>query len=282
MVNLLPKFADSPFHIVNEALYRVINNLKKFVDTNSSAEKNLRTFANQLSKGQVQRLGWQQHPQETEEDTLTRPLVLNAALYAKNPASLTAAHQLFVDNQQNLAALSADIRVLVLKNEVQNFGNQQLFDKLLTEYRQTADGNYKADLCAALTQVTDSQLVSQIVQLFEDSETIKPQDLRAWFYGLLANPQGQQKAWNWLRDDWSWLEQTVGGDMEFSSYITVIAQVFRTPARLQEFRDFFEPKLNTPGLTREIKMDTSIIASRVQLISEEQAAVNEAVKQQIN
>ena len=70
--------------------------------------------------------------------------------------------------------------------------------------------------------------------------------------------------------------------MEFSSYITVIAQVFRTPARLQEFRDFFEPKLNTPGLTREIKMDTSIIASRVQLISEEQAAVNEAVKQQIN
>lgn len=282
LINLLPKFADSPFHIVNEALYRVINNLKKFVDPNSSAEKNLRTFADQLSKDQVQRLGWQQHPQETEEDTLTRPLVLNAALYAKNPASLTAAHQLFVDNQQNLAALSADIRVLVLKNEVQNFGNKQLFDKLLTEYRQTADGNYKADLCAALTQVTDSQLVSQIVQLFEDSETIKPQDLRAWFYGLLANPQGQQKAWDWLRDDWTWLEQTVGGDMEFSSYITVIAQVFRTPARLQEFRDFFEPKLNTPGLTREIKMDTSIIASRVQLISEEQAAVNEAVKQQIN
>lgn len=282
LVNLLPKFADSQFHIVNETLYRVITSLKKFVDTDSLAEKNLRTFVDQLSKRQVQRLGWQRQPQEIEEDTLIRPLVLNATLYAKNPASLAAAHQMFLDNRQNLSVLSADIRVLVLKNEVQNFGSKQLFNKLLTEYRQTADGNYKADLCSALTQVTDPQQVNQIVQLFEDSETIKPQDLRSWFYGLLVNPKGQQKAWDWLRTDWSWLEQTVGGDMEFASYITVISQVFRTVGRLQEFRNFFDPKLSTPGLTREIKMDTSVIASRVQLIHEEQGAVNEAVKKLIN
>lgn len=44
--------------------------------------------------------------------------------------------------------------------------------------------------------------------------------------------------------------------------------------------DFFEPKLNTPGLTREIKMDISVIESKVNLINKEQTAVNDAIAQQ--
>ena len=67
------------------------------------------------------------------------------------------------------------------------------------------------------------------------------------------------------------------GDMEFTTYITVIAGIFRTTQRLDEFKKFFEPKLPTPGLTREITMDTSVIASRVDLIQAEQQAVHEAV-----
>ena len=68
-----------------------------------------------------------------------------------------------------------------------------------------------------------------------------------------------------------------GGDMEFTTYITVIAGIFRTPERLAEFKAFFEPKLNTPGLTREITMDTKVIEDRVSLIEAEKASVNDAI-----
>jgi hypothetical protein len=51
--------------------------------------------------------------------------------------------------------------------------------------------------------------------------------------------------------------------MEFASFITVSAGIFHTPARLAEFKEFFEPKIDTPGLTREIKMDIRIIESKV-------------------
>ena len=81
-------------------------------------------------------------------------------------------------------------------------------------------------------------------------------------------------------DEWQWLNDTVGGDMEFATFITVTAGVFHTPERLNEFKDFFEPKLNTPGLTREIKMDISVIESKVNLINKEQTAVNDAIAQQ--
>ena len=53
--------------------------------------------------------------------------------------------------------------------------------------------------------------------------------------------------------------------------------IFHTPERLAEFKAFFEPKVNTPGLTREIKMDIKIVETKVQLVESEKDAVNRAV-----
>ncbi|MGX6428675.1 M1 family metallopeptidase [Levilactobacillus yonginensis] len=281
VVPLLPRFADSTSTPVNTALYTVAHNLLKFVQPGSSEEQNLRAFYDKLSAQQVTRLGWLPRAGESNDDQLTRPYVLSAALYAKNPKAIAAAHDLFTQNSANLAALSADIRVLVLRNEVKNYGSADLFEKLLTAYRQTSDASYKADLSAALTSTSDASLIAKIIAKFEDAETIKPQDLRAWYRGVLSNDDGQQAAWDWLRDDWQWLEDTVGGDMEFSTYITVTSGIFHTASRLAEFKAFFEPKVNTPGLTREITMDTKIVATRVDLVEAEKDAVNAAIAETV-
>ena len=277
VVPLLSRFAASHSTVVNAALYQVAGNLRKFVTPDSDEEKHLQTLFDQLSAAQVKRLGWLPQAGESNDDQLTRPYVLSAALYAKNSAAVLAAHELFEGNRDKLATLPADVRVFILRNEVKNFGSKDLFDSLLTASRQTADASYKADICDALTATTDPELIKQLVVKFEDAYTIKPQDLRAWFRGVLANPAGEQAAWDWIRDEWSWLEATVGGDMEFTTYITVISRVFHTAERLAEFKAFFEPKINTPGLTREIKMDTKVIASRVALVEDERDAVNAAV-----
>ncbi|EJN55790.1 M1 family metallopeptidase [Loigolactobacillus coryniformis] len=281
VVPLLPRFANSHSKVVNEALYQVAGNLKKFVVPDSAEEKSLKAFFDQLSAEQVARLGWVAQANESNDDQLTRPYVLNAALYAENKATITAAHELFTTNRDHLAALPAAVRVFVLTNEVKHFGSAELFTELLQAYRQSADASYKADICAALTSTPDAALIAQLIKKFEDATTIKPQDLRAWFRGVLANHDGQQAAWDWIRNEWGWLEATVGGDMEFTTYITVIAGIFRTPARLAEFKAFFEPKINTPGLTREITMDIKVITSRVNLIAQEQAAVNTAIAEVI-
>ncbi len=277
VVPLLNDFADSESSVVTSALYRVANNLKKFVKPNSAEEKALQAFYDKLSAKQVARLGWEPKDGESIDDQVTRPTVLSAALYAKNEKAIATAHELFTANKDNLAGLSADIRFYVLKNEIENFGNTELFDNLLAEYRKTSDPSYKEDLCAAITKTPDHDLIAKLIEKFEDSDTIKPQDLRAWFRGVLANNEGQQAAWDWIRNDWSWLEDTVGGDMEFSTYITVVSMIFHTPERLAEFKAFFEPKINTPGLTREISMDISIVETNVNLIEDEKDAVNAAI-----
>lgn len=282
LIPLMTKFKDSKSSIVNVELYQIANNLKMFAKPGSPAEQELRQFFDFLSKDQVARLGWMPQAGESNDDQLTRPYVLSASLYAHNADSIAKAHQIFMDYQDKLESLSADIRGFILKNEVQNYGSEPLFNKLVTAYQQTADASYKQDLRMAIPSTTDPTLVGKVVSYFEDANIVKPQDLRAWYRSLLVNNAGQQAAWNWLRDEWQWLNDTVGGDMEFATFITVTAGIFHTTERLKEFKDFFEPKLDTPGLTREIKMDIKVIESKVALIEKEQDAVNEMIAKSLN
>lgn len=277
IVPLLSRFKDSRSGIVNEMLYHVANSLKNFVQPAAKTERQLQQLFDQLSVKQVQRLGWLSQKDESNDDQLTRPIVLSAALYAQNRDTIKQAQALFNQYQDHLADLPADVRGLVLANEVKNYGSQELFDTLLADYQKTADAGFKQDICAALTKTQDDQLIAQLIDRFEDADTIKPQDLRAWFRGVLANDHGQQAAWDWIQQEWSWLEKTVGGDMEFPTYITVISRIFKTAQRLAEFKRFFTPKENDPMLKREIQMDEKVIASRVELIESEQAAVNAAI-----
>lgn len=282
IVPLLPKFADSTSPIVNNALYRIMTTLRNFVTPDSKEEKDLKKLYNLLSEKQVKRLGLLPKTGESNDDNLTRPYVVAASLYAGNDDTINGLHTIYSENSDNLEGISADIRSAVLVNEVKNFGNMTLFDKLLKKYQETSDASLKQDLCAGITSTKMPEIIDAIVDDFENSEIIKPQDLRAWYRNVLANPFGQEQAWNWIRLEWPWLEATVGGDMEFATFITVTANIFHTEERLNQFQDFFEPKINTPGLTREIKMDTKVIETKVNLVKKEQSAVNVAIAKAVD
>jgi len=279
IVPILTEFADSKSSLVINALYSTASKLRQFVTPDSEDEKNLKAFYNKLSEKQVARLGWNPKSGENDEDKQIRPYELSASLYADNKDSINEAHRLFNENKDNLEAMNAAIRPYVLINEVKNFGDSNLIEHLIREYQRTSDPSYKSDITSAVTATKDPEEIKKIVADFENADIIKPQDLRGWYGNVLMNDHGQQFAWDWIRNNWSWLEKTVGGDMEFATYITVTSNMFHTPKRLQEFKAFFEPKVNTPGLTREIKMDTKVIETKVELIGKEKAAVNKAVKE---
>ena len=279
IVPLLPKFADSKSYIVISALLSSISSLFKFVTPDSAQEKDLKAFVNKLAQKQVERLGWQAKDSDTDDDKRIRPLEIALALYAENSAVIKDGHQIFVEHDQNLNEIDASVRPYVLMNEVKNYNKAGLVDRLLKEYQAAIDPNYKDDLTDGITNTKNPAEIKKLIENFENAAVVKPQDLRSWFANVLANPKGEQFAWDWLRDQWSWLEKTVGGDMEFTTYITVASNIFHTEKRLEEFKEFFEPKVDQPGLGREIRMDTKNIESKVDVINAEKDAVNQAVKE---
>lgn len=278
IIPLLPKFAESKSNIVINILFNIVNQLRKFVSPDSAEEKALKAFCNNLSAANVTRLGWQGKKTDTSDDKLIRPIVLTAALYGDNSSIYATGHQIFTENQNNLAAVEASIRPHVLVNEVKNYYQPGIVERMIKEYQAAVDPYFKQDLLTAITMTNDKNELEKIVGNFENADVIKPQDLRNWYRNILANQKGQQLAWDWIRNDWSWLEKTIGGDMEFTSYITVTSRIFATAARLKEFKEFFGSKVNQPGLGREIKMDTKVIATKVDLVEDEKEEVNRAIK----
>lgn len=277
VVPLMPQLAKSHAAIVNEALYGLAFKLRKFAQPGTDAEKQLKALYDLMSRDQLKRLGWQPVAGEPLDDELTRPSVISAALYAENPAAITAAHELYEAHADKLDTMPATIRAAVLTSEVKHFGNAALQDHLLAVLKGTSDASLQYALEAAIPATPDLDLLQQIVGLYKDATVIKPQDLRSWVGGVLRNPAGEQLAWDWIRDDWQWLDDTVGGDMEFTTFVALGAHQFRTPERLAEFKAFFEPKLNVPALAREIQLGISVITSRVALIAAQQADVQAAV-----
>lgn len=277
LVPFLLKLKDSKSAIVNSKVYGILHELKNFVASDED-EKNFNALAEQLSADNIQRLGIAPKADESHDEELTRPLVLKAALIGQNKQVIQAAHDLCGKFSDDLSKLPASVRGLVLMNEVKNYNSSRLFDKLLKIYSQSQDAAYKSDICGALTSVTDVSFIKKLIKAFENAQIVKPQDLRGWFAGVLANKHGEDLAWHWIRDDWTWLNKTVGGDMEFTSYITVISRVFHTAKRLAEFKAFFMPKVKVPGLGREITMDTKIIANHAHSVAKDKQAVNQEIK----
>ncbi|WEV54830.1 M1 family metallopeptidase [Leuconostocaceae bacterium ESL0723] len=278
LLPLLTSFANSKSALVNDLVYQAIGQLKFFVSAGSPEEDQLRQLVQSLTGQQLARLGWLQTDSDSNDDRLIRPLILSAAVYGRAPEALEAAHDLFEKYRDDLTKLPAEARPAVLTNEIENYNSQATFDLLLNLYQNTATASLKSDIQAALTTTPDAKQVNQAISDFQTATVIKPQDLRRWFEGYLRNPVGQQAAWDWIRDQWSWLEEKLGGDMEFSSYVTVISRVFHTAERLNEFEAFFNPKIEQPGLTREIQMDRDIIASRVQVIADQQESLFKALE----
>lgn len=278
LLELLPSFKARKAFIVNDVLYEIFFSLKRFVDPDAKVLKN---FGAALCAPHLKRLGLTKKAGEPTDDTLLRPLILQTAVFAKDHQTVEALHELFKQNTDAWQKLAADIRAVVLKNEVVNFGTPELLTTLLKEYQTATDGSYKTDLQRALVAFTTEEELSRLIQNFKNAELIKPQDLRMWFAGVLANPVGKELAWTWFKTEWPWLEETVGGDMEFASYLTVIGRTFASDKDLSEFTAFFAPMAERPDLAREIKMDQNAIKARISLINTQKDKVSKFLQQYV-
>lgn len=278
IIPLLKEFAQSQESLVIDAVYQGADALKKFVQTDSYEEKNLKKLFATLSYKQINRLNILPVKGENIDNQLVRPLVINAGLYGENEQLSKDLHELYLEKKENLLALPSDIAAFVFLNEMKNYPTEESFTYLLQNYEHTTDTSLKQALGKSIVFVNNEQLLDRLVDNLKNAEIIKPQDLRQWFAGLLSNPKSEQKAWDWLRNNWDWLEKTVGGDMEFSTYILVLSRRFKTKERLEEFEKFFNPMINQPALTREITMSKRVIESRIKLIEAQEKAVKEALR----
>lgn len=271
--SLLP-LALSLKHETNEKVFSMaasaLAELRKFVDDDDDGKTHLKRISGNFARATFEELGWDKRDGESDDDRERRVTALGLMLYSEDQAALAEAKARF-NNQ--LEDLPTEIRSLIISANVRHFETPEIIDSLFRTYQHTPSNDLQADIMLGLTATKNPDTTREILAHIKRPSSIRPQDASRWFVYLIRTHESRQITWNWLKDNWAWVEATFAGDKSYDDFIRYAAVGLATGDELADFRRFFTPMLNTPALARTIKLGIKEIAARVELIERDKAAV---------
>ena len=197
-------------------------------------------------------------------------------IYSEDKEVLNEAKTRFDNNK--LEDLPTETRALIISANVRHFETPEMIENLFTAYKNTPSNDLQNDIAIGLTSTKNPETAEKILANIKDSNVIRPQDASRWFVYLIRTRENRQIAWNWLKENWAWVEDTFGEDKSYDDFIRYAATALLTPNELDDFRQFFEPMENIPALARTIKLGITEISARVELIERDKADVLSALQ----
>ena len=248
-----------------------LTELRKFVDDNDAARDSLKRISGEFARATFEELGWDEKAGESDDDRERRTTALGLMMYSEDKEVLNEAKTRFDNNK--LEDLPTEIRALIISVNVRHFETPEMIDNLFTAYKNTPSNDLQNDIAIGLTSTKNPKTAEKILANIKDSNVIRPQDASRWFVYLIRTRENRQIAWNWLKKNWAWVEGTFGEDKSYDDFIRYAATALLTPNELDDFRQFFEPMMDVPALTRTIKLGITEISARVELIKRNKEAV---------
>ena len=253
-----------------------LTELRKFVDDNDAARDSLKKISGEFARATFEELGWDEKAGESDDDRERRTTALSLMIYSEDKEVLDEAKTRFDSNK--LEDLPTEIRALIISANVRHFETPEMIENLFAAYKNTPSNDLQNDIAIGLTSTKNPETAEKILTNIKDSNIIRPQDASRWFVYLIRTRENRQIAWNWLKENWAWVEDTFGEDKSYDDFIRYAATALLTPNELDDFRQFFEPMENIPALARTIKLGITEISARVELIERDKADVLSALQ----
>ena len=248
-----------------------LTELRKFVDDNNAARDSLKRISGEFARATFEELGWNEKDGESDDDRERRTTALSLMMYSEDEEVLNEAKTRFDNNK--LEDLPIEIRALIISANVRHFETPEMIENLFAAYKDTPSNDLQNDIAIGLTSTKNPETAEKILANIKDSNIIRPQDASRWFVYLIRTRESRQIAWNWLKENWAWVEGTFGEDKSYDDFIRYAATALLTPNELDDFRQFFEPMMDIPALTRTIKLGITEISARVELIERDKTDV---------
>ena len=253
-----------------------LTELRKFVDDNDAARDSLKKISGEFAHATFKELDWDEKAGESDDDRERRTTALSLMIYSEDKEVLNEAKTRFDSNK--LEDLPTEIRALIISANVRHFETTEMIDNLFAAYKNTPSNDLQNDIAIGLTSTKNPETAEKILANIKDSNIIRPQDASRWFVYLIRTRESRQIAWNWLKENWAWVEDTFGEDKSYDDFIRYAATALLTPNELNDFQQFFEPMENIPALARTIKLGITEIKARVELIERDKTDVLSALQ----
>jgi len=248
-LKFLEYFKDEDNNSVWDVITSGIISTRNVMDDEQLRE-NMKPYIIKLTAKQLSRLGWKESTDDSYFDLLLRPTILALACGADEDNSVRAAMRIY-DKSKSIEDINPNFRSLVFSTAARINDDQATFDKLFKMYKECKLSEEKTLIAAALTSFKSERLYTQALTLIK-SDYVRLQDISYWVVYSFSNRFAKQAIWNWVKDNWMWLEKSLGSDLSFYRFPLYAASSFTNKAFVKEYLEFFEPK-SSPALERSIK-----------------------------
>lgn len=277
VLRLLAAYAQEDSEPVWDMISLIIAEVRRFIDLDITLENKIKTFIQGLVASELQRLGWQEKPDEPIADQKLRATIIALAAYSDEPSVLKHAQKLFKAYQTDSSAIIPELRSIVFGVPVK-LGDAAAVDYLIHLHGTTNNSDLQGDVAAALTATRDTGTAQRLLGRLQDPKQVKPQDADRWMFQLLRNRYVSSTAWQWMEDNWQWLADTYGNDKSFDMVPRVAAMVCNTPEAAERYHAFFAPKITEMLLKRNIEIGLEEINSRITWLKRDLASVQKFFK----
>jgi puromycin-sensitive aminopeptidase len=211
-------------------------------------------------------VGWEPKPGETDEQRTLRSALMNALGYdARDPEALAQARKIADRALADPASVDNELAGAALPLAAIN-GNSELYDRLMAGLRNPKSPEDYYLYFFTLPQFTDPTLLQKTLD-YAVSPEVRSQDALSLVTGVLANPAGQQLAWDFIRQRWSDLEKAGG---PFASAQVVGATSSFCDARLRDQVTQFFAAHRVEAAERTYKQSIERINSCVDLKAQQE------------
>ncbi len=234
----------------------------------------IKPFTRKLVANEIDRLGWSNQSNESHFDQLLRPIVLGMAASADTPEIVEHAKKLF-EKAHSVEDINPDLRSGASSSElkrgtvidpdlksvvfgtVARLGDEDTFDKLLSLYEKAHLSDEKVTIAGALTGFKQSELIDRALGMIK-TDAVRLQDVSYWVAYSFMNRHARDETWDWVKQNWDWLDESLGSDLSFYRMPIYAARVMSDESFIKEYKDFFEPKLS-PSFERSYRQGLEML-----------------------
>jgi aminopeptidase N/puromycin-sensitive aminopeptidase len=193
--------------VIEDVLGR-LNYIGQYLVTDNDRDS-YRAWLRQYLAPVLQEVGWEAKPGDTDEQRTLRARVLTALGYdARDPQALSEARKIADKALSDPSSVDHELAGGALPIAALN-GDVGLYDKLMAAMKNPKSPEEYYEYFFTLPQFTDPKLLQRTLD-FAISPDVRSQDALQLVTNVLANPDGQKLAWNFIREHWSELEKAGG------------------------------------------------------------------------
>jgi aminopeptidase N len=237
----------------------IIAGVRTLINKDETADEQLNGLLRPLVKPLIKELGWDSSKNDSSQTLKLRALALGLAAGAKDEAVIKNGLERFTGFRKP-ADLASDIRSTVYFIAVR-YGKGADFNKLAELYGELTNAEERDEIAAELTATRDPKRPKKLLDMIP-SDTVRLQDAPTWFAWLMRNRYSTDATWDWLKTNWQWVEDKYGSDKSYDRFPRYSAMAFSYPAQLEEYKSFFNFKIDTT-LERPIKLGVEEIEGRI-------------------